>query len=101
LLFASRRGAGSATDRQYVIQHMAETVLRKIVDSTGKHQVLIVRRANGSYGWEVEHWSDEPLERCWIRAGQYPFSICESEEIALREACGRVEWLATATGSSE
>jgi hypothetical protein len=74
---------------------MAETVLRTIIDSTGKRRVLIVRRA-GSYGWEVEHWSDEPLERCWIRTGQYPLSICDGEETALREALGRVEWLAAA-----
>jgi hypothetical protein len=83
-----------------VIQHMAETVLRKIVDPTGKHRVLILQRANGSYGWEVEQWSDEPLEQCWIRPEQYPFSICGSEEIALREALGRVEWLAAATESA-
>ncbi|HEY0008899.1 MAG TPA: hypothetical protein VGB55_09260 [Tepidisphaeraceae bacterium] len=79
---------------------MAETFLRKIVDSTGKHRVLIVQRTNGSYGWEVEYWSDEPLEQCWVRRGQYPYSICDSEEVALREALGRVEWLATATGSA-
>ena len=83
-----------------VIQHVVDTVLRKIVDLTGKHRVLIVRRDNGNYGWEVEHWSDEPMEQCWIRSGQYPFSICSSEEIALGEALGRVEWLAAATRSA-
>lgn len=79
---------------------MAEIILRKIVDSTGKRRVLIIRRANGSYGWEVEHWSDEPMEQCWIRPGQYPFSICDTVEIAIREALGRVEWLTAATGSA-
>ena len=79
---------------------MAETVLRTIVDPPGKQRVLIVRRENGNFGWEVEHWSDEPFEFCWIRRRQYPFSICSSEEIALREALGRVEWLAAALGSA-
>ena len=97
----NRSSARPAVQCWSVIQHMAETVLKKIVDPTGKHRVLIVQRANGSYGWEVEHWSDKPLEQCWIRPGQYPFSICGSEEIALREALGRVEWLAAATGSAE
>jgi hypothetical protein len=72
-------------------------VLRTIVDSTGKRRVLIVRRESGVYGFEEEHWSDEPLEQCWIpsRASrQYAFSICGSEDIALREAMGRVDWLA-------
>jgi hypothetical protein len=96
----SRACATAAAQRHYVNQHMAETVLRKIVDPTGNHRVLIVRRDNGTYGWEVEHWNDEPLEQCWIRPGQYPFSICGSEGIALREALGRVEWLAAATGSA-
>jgi hypothetical protein len=73
---------------------MTETILKEFVDPTGKYRVLIVRRENGNFGWEVEHWSDEPLELCWIRPGQYPFSICGSEEIALREALGRVDWLA-------
>ncbi len=75
---------------------MVDTVLRTITDSTGKRRVLLLRRENGAFGYEVEHWSDEPMERCWIPLGQYPFSICGSEEIALREALGRVDWLPAA-----
>ncbi|HEY2589884.1 MAG TPA: hypothetical protein VGI81_29335 [Tepidisphaeraceae bacterium] len=75
---------------------MPDTVLRTISDSTGKRRVLIVRHANGAFGFEVEQWSDDPMERCWIRERQRPLSICGSEEIALREAMGRVDWLVAA-----
>ncbi len=93
-------GAVPAIERRSVIQHMADTVLRTIADSTGKRRVLILRRENGAFGFEVEHWSDEPMEQCWIRPGQYPFSLCGSEEIALREALGRVDWLSAAVESA-
>jgi hypothetical protein len=73
---------------------MPDTVLRTIVDSTGKRRVLIVRRDNGAYGFEEERWSDDPLEHCWTPSGKYSFSICATEEIAMREAAGRVGWLA-------
>ena len=77
---------------------MSEQVLHTLVDASEKRRVLIVRRDNGAYGFEEEHWSDEPLELCWIRHGQYPFSICDSEETALREAHGRIAWLADGVG---
>lgn len=74
---------------------MPETVLRMISDATRLRRVLIVRRGNGSYGWEAEYWSDEPLEQSWVRIGQRPLSVCDSEETAVREAMGRVDWLAS------
>ncbi|HXE52135.1 MAG TPA: hypothetical protein VN541_03930 [Tepidisphaeraceae bacterium] len=75
---------------------MPDTVLRTIVDATGKRRVLILQRANGTFGFEVEHRGDNPMERGWIRDGQHPLSVCGSAEVALREATGRVEWLAGA-----
>ena len=78
---------------------MPEVILHTFTDQSGKRRVLIVQRDNGAYGFEEEHWSDEPLEHCWIRQGQYPFSICDSEETALREAVGRIGWLAAECGT--
>jgi len=30
----------------------------------GKHKVEIFRRTNGTYGFEVLRWSEEPCEMC-------------------------------------
>ena len=75
------------------------TILRTFIHSNGKRRVLIVRSDNGSYGFDAEHWSDESPEMTWIPDRQYPFSVCDSEEIACREAIGRVEWLHEATST--
>lgn len=69
-------------------------ILRTINDSEGKRRVYIVRRDNGTFGYEEEYWSDDPYEKCWIPLGDYPLCICDSEETALREAMGNVDWLA-------
>jgi hypothetical protein len=77
-----------------------ETVIRTIVDSAGKHRVLILQRPDGAFTFEAQYWSDEPLEMCWIPRGERSVCICESEETAMREALGRVDWLAAAIGSA-
>ena len=72
---------------------MSETVLHEIYDSNRARRVLIVQRSSGSFGYEEEYFSQEPLELCWCRLSQVPFCICQSAEIALKEARGRVAWV--------
>lgn len=74
---------------------MAEKIVREIYNPDRTRRVLIVQRDGGSFGFEEEHFSEEPLEKCWIRESQKPFSICDSPEIALKEATGRIAWLAS------
>jgi hypothetical protein len=72
---------------------MSETVVKEVYDANRKRRVLIVQRSNGTFGYEEEPFSDEPLELCWRRFSQVPFSVCDSAEGALKEAQGRVKWL--------
>ena len=81
------------------MQNSHNAVLRTIVDNTGMRRVLIIRRSDGLFRFEVEHWSDEPKELCWIPRGGRSVSLCDSEEIALREAIGRVDWLQELLGA--
>ncbi len=57
-----------------------------------KRRVIIFQRNDGSFGFDEEHFSDEPLEMAWLQAGYD--SRCDTAERALGEARGRVGWLA-------
>jgi len=78
---------------------MPDLVLQTLTDITGKRRVHIFKRENGTFGFEEEYWSDDEFERCWIPAGRQMFSICDSQEIALREARGRIGWLSGEGGA--
>jgi len=78
---------------------MLNTVVRILSEDSGLRRVLIVRRENDTFGFEEEHWSDEPLEQCWIQRGHYSISICDSEEAAIREAHNRISWLTAQNGA--
>jgi hypothetical protein len=57
-------------------------------------RVRIFQSSDGSFRFEEETYSHEPLERCWlpITKGR-SIAVCDSFEIALREARGRIDWL--------
>jgi hypothetical protein len=68
-----------------------------IYDADRKRRVIISGSPAG-YGFVEEHFSDDPIEMCWIpQTHRHSVPICSSFEIALREARGRIEWLAAAT----
>jgi len=70
---------------------------RVIYDSDRKRRVRVIGLLDGSYSFIEEKFSDEPLEMSWIpQTYRRSQPICSSVEIALREARGRVEWLAVA-----
>ena len=81
-------------DRDDGRRHLDETTIKTFFSRDKLHRVLIVQRPNGHYGFEEEYFSQEPLEQCWVRTGQYPLAICDTPELAEREARGRVDWMA-------
>ena len=70
---------------------------RVIYDAERKRRVRVFGSPDGSYSFIEEKFSDEPLEMCWIpQTYRRSQPICSSFEIAMREARGRIEWLAAA-----
>jgi len=70
-----------------------ETVATYTSDD-GKRRVRIERfRDRGWYTFTEEHFSDDPLEMAWCPLKRDSFPVCDSLEIAIREARGRVDWL--------
>ncbi len=67
---------------------------RVIYDPTRTRRVTI-SGADGTYTFLEEHFSTDPSEMCWIpQTHNRSRPVCGSLDIALREAKGRVEWLA-------
>jgi hypothetical protein len=68
---------------------------RVIYDRTGKRRVQIFRSDDGFFSFLEEKFSDQEFEQCWLpltwRRSQ---PVCDTFETALREAKGRIEWLA-------
>jgi hypothetical protein len=58
-----------------------------------KRKVQIFQRDNGSFGFEVLRYSDDPLEMSWITFGRYSECFAPSAQIAESEARFRVGWL--------
>ena len=72
---------------------MSHSEVRTITDAPGLRRVVIYRREAGSFGFEEQRFSTAPEERCWLPVGRHSEAICLTEEIAIREARGRVSWL--------
>ena len=71
-----------------------DALSRTFTDASGKRRCTVFACGNGTYSFLEEKFSDYPTEMCWLpvtwRRSQ---PICASFEIAVREACGRVDWL--------
>jgi hypothetical protein len=90
-------------EREYLRKYferpsVIEARLKTIYHPNGGHRVVIVRRADGIYGYiEEEHHSDHPLGAGWYAMSAYwpdrIEALCGSEEIAEREALARIDWL--------
>jgi hypothetical protein len=70
--------------------------VQTIYDAAKKRRVEIFERDDGSFGFEEQRFSDEPLEMAWIPVGKppRPNCHCDTEERAVFEARGRIDWLA-------
>jgi hypothetical protein len=69
------------------------TTVQTIYDDAKKRRVVILQREDGSFGFEEQRFSDEPLELSWIPFGRYSVCHCDTAARALVEARGRVAWL--------
>lgn len=65
--------------------------IQTLYDEPKKRRVVIFEREDGSFGFEHQRFSEEPLEMAWIPFGQD--CRCDTPERALAEARGRVAWL--------
>ncbi|HLY72824.1 MAG TPA: hypothetical protein VKU80_01795 [Planctomycetota bacterium] len=73
---------------------MSQTIVEMIYSPERNARVQVFHRDNGTFGFEEERFQKE--EQCWIPFGRYSESIIDSLESAIREATGRVSWLADA-----
>lgn len=69
------------------------SVVRELIARDGKRKVQIFQRADGSFGFESAYFSEDPFEMCWVRERAFSVCIAASQEIAEREARGRIDWL--------
>jgi hypothetical protein len=70
---------------------MAAQIVQILASPDGEHQVLIVRRPDGSYSYQQQRLTDSPAGRAWGPPSPYA-GIYDSAETALQEAFARVKW---------
>jgi hypothetical protein len=66
-------------------------IVRTLKSQDGMDYVDIVRRANGTYGFQAYHWDGE--DGCFVPSGHYSESFTDSIDRAVAEASARVDWL--------
>jgi hypothetical protein len=74
--------------------------VKEIYEGDGKRRVVILRRDSGSYFYEVEYFSEHPLEMCWIPTRRQMVGFYESRERAEDEAYANVDWLKSESGAA-
>lgn len=79
---------------------MPDERVKEIYDEAGKRRVAVFRREGGSFYYRLEHFSEHPLEMCWISNRQLPVGVYESAERAELEALANVDWLKGAQGAA-
>lgn len=73
---------------------MAWTIWETIYDAAQKRRVVLFRRDDGTFGFQEERFSSDPLEQCWLPFVERRSECrCDSLESAMREARGRIDWL--------
>lgn len=73
---------------------MSHKTEKTIYSEDRSRRVVVFRRSDGTFGFEDQLYSNEPNEQCWFPCGRYTDCRTASAEDALREATGRVAWLA-------
>jgi hypothetical protein len=74
---------------------MRRHVVRVFSTEDGKRRVEIYRRDDGHFAFEESYYSDDPEEQCWLPVSRQMVTLCDSEATAVREARGRISWLAS------
>jgi len=57
---------------------MSGQIINILQHENARLRVVIFQRRDGTFGFEEQKLSDDPLERCWIPAGQYSECVCQS-----------------------
>ena len=74
---------------------MPQTDVEIIYSPDRGRRVTIFRRADGTFGFFEEYYSQDRFEDCWIPLfNRHTESYCDSLETVRREVYGRVAWLA-------
>lgn len=73
---------------------MNRNIVEVIYSPERNAQVEVFRRDNGTFGFTELRFL--PEEKCWAPFGRYSEAVVDSAESAIREAKGRVDWLADA-----
>lgn len=71
---------------------MADKIIKIIYKLDQKKRVIFFQK-NSNFSFEEEYFSADPLEMVWISTGRQFLTICDSIDIAIREAKGRIPWL--------
>lgn len=71
---------------------MSIQILKTIYSIDHTKRVNFIQKDNGHFYFEEEHFSDEPLEMCWLPVTRQ-LSICDSIDTAMNEAKGNISWL--------
>jgi hypothetical protein len=80
--------------REKELREMDQDIVEVIYSPERNARVQVFRRRNGTFGFGEERFQAE--EKCWTPFGRYSEAIIDSLEVAIREATGRVSWLADA-----
>lgn len=67
--------------------------VKKLLADDRRRKVRIFERDDGSFGFEVLRFSDDPLEMCWVPYGRFSECVAPDAETAESEARERVDWL--------
>ena len=69
---------------------MSDRVVKSIPHPSGLRRVDIIRRDDGSFGFEEWYFSDDRMSNAWVSAYRQMFTVTDTFEAAEREARGRV-----------
>jgi len=74
---------------------MSRTIIRTIHHDDGTRRVHFFARDDATFGFCEEQFITEPFVSGWVPVLQHNETYCTTEDILMREARGRVGWLAS------
>jgi len=69
----------------------SRTVVRTLYTPDALRKVEVFERANGTFGFEELHWSDQ--EYSWLLSPVQTNPVLDTADQAVKEAYGRISWL--------
>jgi hypothetical protein len=72
-------------------------VLRSWISADGQRRLQLIERDDGYFSFSAEERAlNAHSQPCWTPIWPHDYPICETAEIAEREAVARVDWLDSA-----